>query len=235
MKKLRAEILYHSHRYYVLDSPVISDLEYDALFQELQKLEEQYPQYQSPDSPTQRIGGFVSEKFQRVSHPQPILSLANAFSAEDLLAWYERISRLNPKVGQSAFVVEPKIDGLTVILHYRDGVFELGATRGDGAQGEDITPNLRTVRTLPLRIPVDPSYSGTIPNRLVVRGEAFIRLKPFEALNAELAGRGEKIYVNPRNAAAGALRQLDSHLTAQRPIDLLCYAIVIWEGGSKPA
>jgi DNA ligase (NAD+) len=235
MKKLRAEILYHSHRYYVLDSPVISDLEYDALFQELQKLEEEYPQYQSPDSPTQRIGGFVSEKFQRVSHPQPILSLANAFSAEDLLAWYERISRLNPKVGQSAFVVEPKIDGLTVILHYRDGVFELGATRGDGTQGEDITPNLRTVRTLPLRIPVDPSYSGILPNRLVVRGEAFIRLKPFEALNAELAGRGEKIYVNPRNAAAGALRQLDSRLTARRPIDFLCYAIVIWEGGSKPA
>jgi DNA ligase (NAD+) len=235
MKKLRAEILYHSHRYYVLDSPVISDLEYDALFQELQKLEEEYPQYQSTDSPTQRIGGFVSEKFQRVAHPQPILSLANAFSAEDLLAWYERISRLNPKVGQSAFVVEPKIDGLTVILQYRNGVFELGATRGDGAQGEDITPNLRTVRTLPLRIPVDRSYSGIIPNRLVVRGEAFIRLKPFETLNAELAGRGEKIYVNPRNAAAGALHQLDSRLTAQRPIDLLCYAIVVWESGSKPA
>lgn len=234
MKKLREEILYHSHRYYVLDSPVISNSEYDALFGELQKLEDAYPQYRSPDSPTQRIGGFISEKFQRVLHPQPILSLANAFSAEDLLAWQERVSRLNPKVCQSPFVIEPKIDGLTVILHYRNGVFELGATRGDGSQGEDITPNLRTVRSLPLRIPVDPSYSGNLPNRLVVRGEAFIRLKPFEALNAELAGRGEKIYVNPRNAAAGALRQLDSHLTAQRPIDLLCYAIIAWEGGGKP-
>jgi DNA ligase (NAD+) len=233
--KLKGEILFHSYRYYVLDSPVMSDAEYDALFNELRKLEEENPQYRSPDSPTQRIGGLVSEKFQRVSHPQPVLSLANAFSAEDLTAWYERISRLDPKVNHSTFVIEPKIDGLTVILHYRNGVFELGATRGDGAEGEDITPNLRTVRTLPLRVPADPSYAGSVPERLVVRGEAFIRLKPFEAMNAELAGRGEKIYVNPRNAAAGALRQLDSHLTAQRPIDLLCYAVVVWEGDGKPA
>jgi DNA ligase (NAD+) len=235
MTKLKTEISYHSHRYYVLDSPVISDSEYDALLNELRALEEQYPQYRSPDSPTQRIGGLVSEKFQRVSHPRQILSLANAFSSDDILAWYERISRLDPKVGQSAFVVEPKIDGLTVILHYQDGVFVLGATRGDGVEGEDITPNLRTVRTLPLRIPVDPSFAGKIPDRLVVRGEAFIRLKPFETLNAELAGRGEKIYVNPRNAAAGALRQLDSRLTAQRPIDLLCYTIVAWDGEDLPA
>jgi DNA ligase (NAD+) len=235
MEKLRGEISYHSHRYYVLDSPVISDAAYDALYKELQALEKEYPQFRSPDSPTQRIGGGVSEKFQRVSHPRPILSLANAFSSEDILAWHERISRLNPKACGAAFVVEPKIDGLTVILHYRGGVFELGATRGDGAEGEDITPNLRTVRTLPLRIPVDPNFTGTVPDRLVVRGEAFIRLKPFELLNAELAGRGEKIYVNPRNAAAGALRQLDSSLTAQRPIDLLCYAIVVWEGQGRPA
>ncbi len=235
METLRREIAYHSHRYYVLDSPLISDSEYDALFQELQLLEKEYPQFQSPDSPTQRTGGWVSDKFRRVSHPRPILSLANAFSSEDLLAWQERIARLNPKVSQSGFIVEPKIDGLTVILHYRAGVFELGATRGDGAEGEDITPNLRTVRTLPLRIPVDSSFTGRVPTRLVVRGEAFIRLKPFEALNAELAGRGEKIYVNPRNAAAGALRQLDSRLTAGRPIDLLCYAIVEWEGAGKPS
>jgi DNA ligase (NAD+) len=234
MDKLKGEISYYSHRYYVLDSPVISDAEYDALYKELQELEEKYPQYQSPDSPTQRIGGGVSEKFQRVSHPRPILSLANAFSSEDILAWQERIARLNPHAGRAAFVVEPKIDGLTVILHYRCGIFELGATRGDGAEGEDITPNLRTVRTLPLRIPVDPSFAGTVPDRLVVRGEAFIRLKPFESLNAELAGRGEKIYVNPRNAAAGALRQLDSRLTARRPIDLLCYAIIAWEGEGRP-
>jgi DNA ligase (NAD+) len=235
IEKLKEKILYHSHRYYVLDSPVISDSEYDALCKELQSLEQKYPQFKSPDSPSQRVGGFVSEKFQRVSHPQPVLSLANAFSSEDILAWYERILRLDPRVGRSAFVVEPKIDGLTVILHYRDGVFQLGATRGDGVEGEDITPNLRTVRTLPLRIPVDPSFRGKYPARLVVRGEAFIRLKEFEALNAELSKKGEKIYVNPRNAAAGALRQLDSSLTAQRPIDLLCYAILVWEGENKPA
>jgi DNA ligase (NAD+) len=235
MEKLRREIAFHSHSYYVLDSPVVSDAEYDALFNELQTLEKEFPQFRSPDSPTQRIGGGVSEKFRRVAHPRPILSLANAFSPEDLGAWHDRIVRLNSSVVHSAFVVEPKIDGLTVILHYRDGVFDLGATRGDGVEGEDITANLRTVRTLPLRIPIDSSCAGKVPGRLVVRGEAFIRLKPFEALNTELAGRGEKIYVNPRNAAAGALRQLDSRLTAQRPIDLLCYAIVEWEGEGRPA
>ena len=235
IEKLKEEILYHSHRYYVLDSPVITDSEYDALCKELQSLEQEYPQFKSPDSPSQRVGGYVSEKFQRVTHPQPVLSLANAFSSEDIFSWYERILRLDARVRQSAFAVEPKIDGLTVILHYRDGVFQLGATRGDGVEGEDITPNLRTVRTLPLRIPIDPSFHGNCPNRLVVRGEAFIRLKEFEALNAELSKKGEKIYVNPRNAAAGALRQLDSSLTAQRPIDLLCYAILVWEGENKPA
>jgi DNA ligase (NAD+) len=234
MQTLTKEILYHGYRYHVLDSPVISDAEYDRLLRELTDLEEKFPQYKSPDSPTQRVGGTVSEKFNRVAHPGPVLSLGNAFSAEDLLAWYERILRLSADVETAAFVVEPKIDGLTVILHYTDGVFQMGATRGDGKEGEDITPNLRTVRSLPLRIPTDTKYAGPLPQRLVVRGEAFIPIADFKKLNERLAGEGERTYVNPRNAASGALRQLDSRLTAERPIDLLCYSILVWEGDSRP-
>ena len=234
MEKLKKEIQYHSYRYYVLDSPIISDAEYDRLLRELSSLEEQYPQFKSPDSPSQRVGGTVSEKFSRVSHPQPVLSLANAFSPEDLLAWYDRIGKLSPQVKSSAFIVEPKIDGLTVILHYQNGVFRMGATRGDGSEGEEITPNLRTVRSLPLRIPADPKYSGAVPGTLVVRGEAFIPIAEFELLNERLSREGEKVYVNPRNAASGALRQLDSRLTAERPIDLLCYSILVWEGDHRP-
>jgi DNA ligase (NAD+) len=231
---IRGLIHYHNYRYYVLDSPIISDAEYDRLIQELRSLEEQHPEIITPDSPTQRVGGALSEKFSRVVHPTPILSLANAFSAEDIRSWYERLLRLAPEVGSASFVVEPKIDGLTVVLHYENGVFQLGATRGDGMEGEDITPNLRTVRTLPLRIPVDPSSQIIPPRRLSVRGEAFIRLKEFKRLNDRLTDAGEKAYLNPRNAAAGALRQLDSRLTASRPIDVLCYAIPQWEGKDDP-
>jgi DNA ligase (NAD+) len=235
IQKLKKEILFHQYRYYVLNSPVISDAEFDRMMRELTELEEKYPQFRSPDSPTQRVGGAVSEKFLRVSHPQPVLSLANAFSTDDLLAWHDRILRLSAEVKNASFVVEPKIDGLTVILHYEGGVFRLGATRGDGTQGEDITPNLRTVRSLPLRLPANPEYKGQAPQRLVVRGEAFFPIADFEKLNARLAAEGEKTYVNPRNAASGALRQLDSHLTAERPIDILCYAILVWEGAGRPA
>jgi DNA ligase (NAD+) len=234
MQALVKEILFHDYRYYNLSSPVISDSEYDRRMRELIELEEKYPELKSPDSPTQRVGGMVSEKFNRVAHPQPVLSLGNAFSTEEVQAWYERILKLSADVRTAAFVMEPKIDGLTVILHYAEGVFQLGATRGDGTQGEDITPNLRTVRSLPLRLPADPKYSGVIPRRLVVRGEAFFPVAEFQKLNARLAGEGEKPYVNPRNAASGALRQLDSRLTAARPIDLLCYSIMVWEGDRAP-
>jgi DNA ligase (NAD+) len=234
VEKLRKDLNFHIYRYYVLDSPVISDAEYDKLMRELSALEEDFPALKTPDSPSQRVGGIVSEKFSRVAHPQPILSLANAFSTTELTAWHERVMRLNPQVKTASYVVEPKIDGLTVVLHYENGVFHQGATRGDGLEGEDITPNLRTVRSLPLRIPADPGYSGKVPRRLVVRGEAFFPVADFEALNERLTKAGEKIYVNPRNAASGALRQLDSHLTAKRPIDLLCYQILVWEDGEPP-
>ncbi len=222
---LRGQIALHNHRYHVLQSPLISDYEFDRLLRELADLEAQHPEVITPDSPTRRVGGQAVEKFVKVRHPVPVLSLGNAFDAQEVRAWFERISRLDSGVEGASFVVEPKLDGLTVVLHYQDGVFSLGATRGDGEAGEDITANLRTVRSLPLRIPVDPE-GPTPPRRLVVRGEALIFLKDFEDLNRKMEAAGEKAYVNPRNTASGALRQLDPSLTASRPIRLLSYAIL---------
>jgi DNA ligase (NAD+) len=229
-EQLRAELHAHNHRYHVLQAPVIADGEYDALLRELAGLEAAYPKLAVADSPTQRVGGGVAEKFAKVRHPQPILSLANAFGAADVAAWFARIVKLDERVAGSAFVVEPKIDGLTVVLHYEAGIFVLGATRGDGETGEDITVNLRTVRALPLRLPVDARATVKAPQRLVVRGEAFFPTAAFETWNNSLSAAGERSYVNPRNAASGALRQLDSSLTAARPIALLCYQILEMEG-----
>jgi DNA ligase (NAD+) len=225
LKQLRDEINYHNYRYHVLDDPVISDYEFDRLMAELRQIEAEHPEWITPDSPSQRVGGPPAERFAKVNHPSPILSLSNAFSEEDVHAWFERIVKLDERVKSTQFVVEPKIDGLTVVLHYRDGVFVLGATRGDGEVGEDITANLRTVRALPLRIPVKSNGMPT-PKYLVVRGEAFIYIKDFEELNRRLEEAGEKTYLNPRNTAAGSLRQLDPSLTASRPITLLTYEIV---------
>ena len=228
--RLRAELHAHNHRYHVLQAPVVADGEYDALLRELAGLEAAHPQLVAVDSPTQRVGGGVAEKFAKVRHPQPILSLANAFGGAEVDAWFARIFKLDERVAESAFVVEPKIDGLTVVLHYEDGIFVLGATRGDGETGEDITANLRTVRALPLRLPADGSATLKAPHRLVVRGEAFFPTAAFETWNSSLAAAGERTYVNPRNAASGALRQLDASLTATRPIGLLCYQILEMEG-----
>jgi len=224
-EELRRLINHHNHRYHVLDSPVISDAEFDKYVGQLQQLESEHPELITPDSPTQRVGGERAARFARVAHPAPILSLANAFTASDVHAWHERIKKLDPRVAQSDFVVEPKLDGLTVVLHYERGVFAMAATRGDGESGEDISANMRTVRALPLRVPVEED-APVAPARLVVRGEAFIFLRDFEALNKRLEKAGERTYVNPRNAAAGALRQLDPALTADRPISLLCYSII---------
>ena len=228
--QLRAELHAHNHRYHVLQSPVVSDGEYDALLRELAALEAAHPRLVVVDSPTQRVGGSVAEKFAKVRHPQPILSLANAFGGADVAAWFARIVKLDERVADSAFVVEPKIDGLTVVLHYLDGVFVQGATRGDGETGEDITANLRTVRALPLRLPAAAGAAVVAPRRIVVRGEAFFPTAAFETWNSSLAAAGERTYVNARNAASGALRQLDSSLTAGRPIALLCYQILELEG-----
>ncbi len=229
VEQLKDEIRQHNYHYHVLDSPIISDAEFDRLLWELKELEEQYPELRTPDSPTQRVGGAPAEGFQRVPHPRSILSLGNAFDADEVRSWYARIRKLDESVQHAVFTVEPKLDGLTVVLHYEDGVFTLGATRGDGETGEDITANLRTVRSLPLRIPV-ADYKGNVPANLVVRGEAIILLSDFEELNQRLAKAGERTYVNPRNTVSGALRQLDSSLTAKRPISLRCYAIVEIDG-----
>ncbi len=215
----------HNYRYYILNNPVISDNEYDNYYRELLELEEKYPALKTPDSPTQRAGTPPSEAFTRLEHPAPILSLDNAFSADELRAWQERISRLDESAAGAEFMMEPKLDGLTVVLHYENGLFTRGATRGNSVIGEEITENLRTIRTLPLRIPPDPE-STVPPQNLVVRGEAFIRISDFDKLNKYLEEAGERTYVNPRNTAAGSLRQLDSSLTAKRPLTLLVYQIV---------
>ena len=231
---LKSQIHFHNYRYHVLDAPVISDAEYDKLMNELKRIEAENPGWVTPDSPTQRAGAKVAERFEKVRHPAPILSLANAFGAEDARAWYERVRKLDERVASTKFVVEPKIDGLSVVLHYREGVFVQGATRGDGEVGEDITANLRTIKTIPLRIPVD-NKGPKPPRYLVVRGEAFIPIKEFEELNQQFEEAGEKTYLNPRNTAAGSLRQLDPALTASRPLTLLVYQIVYSEGGQIPS
>jgi DNA ligase (NAD+) len=229
IERLRREIEAHNHAYYVLNTPTISDYEWDKLLRQLQAVEAEHPDLITADSPTQRIAVEPAEGFQRVSHPAPILSLANAYNDEEVLAWLDRIRKLDERVNHTDFVVEPKFDGLTVVLHYENGVFQLGTTRGDGETGEDISSNLRTVRSLPLRIPVQ---QGAIdpPRRLVIRGEALIFLDDFAELNQKLEDAGERTYVNPRNTASGALRQLDPALTASRPIRLMCYDIIQADG-----
>ncbi len=226
---LRREVNFHNYRYHVLDDPVISDYEFDRLTIELKEIEAAHPEWITPDSPTQRAGAQLIEKFSKIRHPAPILSLANAFDDEGIVAWYERILKLDERVADTNFVVEPKIDGLTVVLHYRNGVLVQGATRGDGEIGEEITANLRTIHAIPLRLPVDPK-GPPAPPYIVVRGEAFITIKDFEKLNKRLLDAGEKTYLNPRNTAAGSLRQLDPSLTASRPLTLLVYAIVAGDG-----
>lgn len=245
-EELKAQVNFHNYRYHVLDAPVISDLEYDRLLNELKKIEADHPDWITPDSPTQRAGARPADRFEKIRHPAPILSLANAFGAEDARAWYERVLKIDDRVEKAKFVVEPKIDGLSVVLHYRDGLFVQGATRGDGEIGEDITSNLRTIRAIPLKIPVTREQSSVkgkqasitnyqLPRHLVVRGEAFIPIKEFDELNKKLEEAGEKTYLNPRNTAAGSLRQLDPQLTASRPLTLLVYQIVHSEGGKVPS
>jgi DNA ligase (NAD+) len=232
--ELRAKINFHSYRYHVLDDPQISDYEYDQLVAELRQIEEAHPEWVTPDSPTQRAGAAPSDKFTKVRHPAAVLSLANAFNENDLRAWFERLLKIDERVLKTGFVIEPKIDGLTVILHYHAGLFTLGATRGDGVVGEDITHNLRTIRAVPLHIPVNVAGPQP-PEVIVVRGEAFIETKDFEALNQQLQEAGEKTYLNPRNTAAGSLRQLDPRLTATRPLTMLNYAVLSASGSSQAA
>jgi len=230
IEKLRAEINYHAYRYYVLDDPIISDAAYDALMRELQELEAQYPELITPDSPTQRVGAPPLDHFEKVEHAIPMLSLDNAFNAEEVREWERRIRRMLPEDVQLEYVVEPKIDGLAVSLLYEDGVYVQGSTRGDGYVGEDVTLNLKTVRAIPLRIPVAPDSGVEAPALLEVRGEVYMPLDKFEELNRRQRERGEKPFANPRNAAAGSVRQLDSSITARRPLSFWAYAVGRVEG-----
>ncbi len=219
------EINNHNYLYHVLDQPLISDAEFDRLLKELRIIEEQHLEWIVSESPSQRVGAVPISKFNKVNHPEPIMSLANAFSEVDLIAWRDRIARLDQRVTSTSYVLEPKIDGLTVVLHYQDGVFSLGATRGNGEIGEDISSNIRTIKSIPMHIPVHET-AREIPASLIVRGEVYITLTDFEQLNQKMLESEEKEYLNPRNTAAGSLRQLDPRITAERPLRLLAYAIV---------
>ncbi len=218
--ELRNQIEYHDYRYYVLDDPVISDAEYDRLFRELLELEKEHPEFASPDSPTRRVGGGLQEKFKKVRHHAPMLSLANAFDEDELRAFYKRISTML-QTSDIDFVTELKIDGLAVALTYEGGVLQRGATRGNGLIGEDVTSNLRTIRTIPLKL----RTTGTVPDVVEVRGEVFLPVSAFQKINEERTQAGESVFANPRNAAAGTLRQLDPSITASRPLAFFAYSI----------
>ena len=214
INELRRKLNYYGKLYYVDDAPAISDYEYDMLMQQLKALEKEHPELITPDSPTQRIGGSALSKFETVHHQVPLESLTDVFSVDELFAFGERMDSMLP--GHHSYTVEPKIDGLSMSLEYENGVFVRGATRGDGVTGEDVTENLRTVRSLPLRI-------ENAPERLIVRGEVYMSRAVFNELNAQREINGEKLLANPRNAAAGSIRQLDPKIAASRKLDIICF------------
>jgi DNA ligase (NAD+) len=226
-EELRRKIGYHDHRYYVLDDPEISDPDYDDLLRELRQIEEEHPELLTPDSPTQRVGGRPLEKFKQIKHHEPMLSLANARDEDELRAWAKRVERQLERLDISGreirYVTEPKVDGLAISLTYEDGVFTRGATRGDGQVGEDVTQNLKTIKAIPLRI-------EDAPELVEVRGEIYLPLAGFAKVNEQRAQEGLSTFANPRNAAAGSLRQLDSQITASRPLSIWCYGVAALRG-----
>ena len=211
-----------NYRYYVLDDPTMPDYEYDRLLRRLEVLEAEHPELLSPDSPTQRVGGKALSQFEKVEHPVPLESLQDVFSLEELAEFTDRIRQ---SIAAPEFTVEPKVDGLSVALEYVDGVFVRGATRGDGQIGEDVTENLRTVRSIPMKL-------ENAPHRLIVRGEVFMPKAVFEKLNEAREAEGEALFANPRNAAAGSLRQLDPKIAARRQLDILIFNLQLCEGRS---
>ncbi|MFW5772478.1 MAG: NAD-dependent DNA ligase LigA [Phototrophicaceae bacterium] len=227
--ELRDQINYHNYRYHVLSDPVVTDAEFDALYRELVALEQAHPELITPDSPTQRAGSDLSEDFPKVAHPAPILSLNNAFSVDDLRAWEERNLRLLPSNTQLDYTLDPKLDGLTIVITYEDGILTRAATRGNGRLGDDVTANVRTIRTIPLRIPASPDGPQP-PTRLVVRGEVLFLKHDFEALNQRQDEAGLPRYINARNTASGTLKQKDSRITASRPLTAYIYDVVAHSG-----
>jgi DNA ligase (NAD+) len=228
--RLRAEIDRHNHRYHVLDDPEIPDSEYDRLMQELRALEKDHPSLVVPESPTQRVGGAPVDAFAQVRHRMPMLSLDNAFERDDVVAFDRRVRERLETERDIRYACEPKLDGLAVSLTYRNGSLEVGATRGDGAVGEDVTHNIRTIQSVPLRL-----AGKAVPDLLEVRGEVFISIAGFKEMNKRAAEKGEKVFVNPRNAAAGSLRQLDPRLAASRPLEVFFYGAGVVEGAKLPS
>ena len=226
--KLRAEIDRHNHLYYVLDSPEVTDAEYDRLMRRLEALEQEHPELLTPDSPTQRVGAAPSEKFGVARHRQPMLSLANAMDAAEMVEFDQRIKRFLKDDAAIEYVAEVKLDGLAVELVYEDGRLAVASTRGDGVNGEDVTANIRTIKSVPLRLLKSPNHP--LPKLLEVRGEVIFGRHAFERLNEERVKAGEPPFANPRNAAAGSLRQLDPRITATRPLDIFCHSPGMMEG-----
>ena len=225
---LREQLRYHNYRYSVLSQPILTDAEYDALFDELDAIERAYPSLITPDSPTQRVGSDLDERLPKVTHPQPMLSLSKAYTAADIVAWRDRVEKLLDTTTSLRFTVEPKFDGLTVVLTYQDGILTQAATRGDGTTGDDVTANVKTIRTVPLRIPVAPDGPKP-PSRMVIRGEVIIHKAEFEAFQKAMRAEDEANaakYVNARNTASGALKQLDARITAVRPLTMYAFGIV---------
>src|SRR5690349_15305237 len=217
--RLRAEIERHNHRYYVLDDPLVSDVEYDTMFRRLQELEEAHPDLRTPDSPTQRVGAAPLERFGTVRHRHQMLSLQNVTTREEMAAFDERIRRFLG-LERIEYVGEPKIDGIAVELVYQDGALTVGSTRGDGVVGEDVTANIRTIRNVPLR---SRAEKGNVPPLLEVRGEVYLPIDAFRKLNREREEAGLPVFANPRNAAAGSLKQLDPRITASRALAFVCH------------
>ena len=230
IQELRESINYHNYRYYVLDDPEISDSDYDRLFRELEELEKKYSYLITPDSPTQRVGAPPLASFKTVTHHLPMLSLANAFIEVDVIEFDRRLKRFLKNETEIIYVTEPKLDGVAVELVYLDGIFHIGSTRGDGITGEDVTQNLKTIKSVPLKLLT--KQNTKIPSRLEVRGEVYIGIKSFQELNRQKDEEEEGKFSNPRNAAAGSLRQLDSSITAKRPLDIFCYGAGLVEGYS---
>lgn len=225
LEALRAEIREHDRRYYLLDAPTVSDTEYDRLMERLRTLEAAHPELDSPDSPTKRVGGGVGSDFKPVKHAVPMLSLDNAYEEADIRAWDERVLKNLPKGETPSYLVEPKIDGLSCALTYEDGLLVRAATRGDGETGEEVTANARTIRAIPLRLPAGA------PKRLELRGEVYMTLADFDALNEAEERAGRERFVNPRNCAAGSLRQKDPRVTAGRRLRFIAHSYGVWEGG----
>lgn len=229
IESLRDQLRYHNHRYYVLDDPEIPDAEYDRMFRTLQALEAEYPELITADSPTQRVGGAALSAFGEIKHAMPMLSLSNVFSDDELQAFDKRIRDRLKTTDELTYVAEPKLDGLAISILYENGVMTQAATRGDGETGEDVTHNVRTIESVPLRL-----LGDDYPTLLEVRGEIYMPKKGFEELNARLREQEAKTFVNPRNAAAGTLRQLDPRITATRPLAIFCYAVGVIEGANLP-